>query len=342
MTYDSAELMHAHGPAPARGRIRCAPEDFLVDEQPAFEPSGAGEHVLLHVRKRNTNTDWLARQLARHAGVQPIDVGFAGLKDRDAVTTQWFSIHLPGKPEPDWRQLEDNDLQLLQIVRHHRKVRRGALRGNAFNLVVRSLHGDRQAVETRLRRIRDRGVPNYFGPQRFGRDGGNLNSADALFAGRLGRVSRHRRGLYLSAARSHLFNSVLAARVEDGDWDTGLAGDLMVLQGSRSVFGCEALDRTLRERLAAHDIHPTGPLWGRGQPGTRGECLALEQRVLQPFDAWRDGLERAGMKQERRALRVVPADLNWSWDADDVLRLRFALPAGSYATAVLREVADLE
>jgi tRNA pseudouridine13 synthase len=342
MTHEPADLMRAHGPVPARGRIRCAPEDFLVDEQPAFAPSGEGEHVLLHVRKRDTNTDWLARRLARHAGVRPVDVGFAGLKDRDAVTTQWFSIHLPGKAEPDWRVLEGDDLQLLRVTRHHRKVRRGALRGNAFSLVVRSLHGDRQAVETRLRRIGERGVPNYFGLQRFGRDGGNLNSADALFAGRLERVSRHRRGLYLSAARSHLFNCVLGARVEADNWDTGLPGDLMALHGSRSVFSCEALDKTLRERLAAHDIHPTGPLWGRGPLGTQDDCRELERRVLEPFGAWREGLERAGMKQERRSLRVVPADVHWRWDSDHVLRLQFALPAGSYATAVLREVLDIE
>lgn len=336
----SCPLTYVDGPAPVTGRIRVALEDFLVDEQLGFAASGDGEHVLVQVRKRGANTEWVARQLAEHADVRPGDVGFAGLKDRAAVTTQWFSVHLPGRAEPDWAALASGEFQVLDAVRHHRKLRRGALRGNRFTITVRELAGDHAALEERLQRIAERGVPNYFGEQRFGRDGANLQRADALLRGRLRRVSRHQRGLYLSAARSFLFNCVLAQRVTDGSWDRGLAGELMMLDGSHSVFAVDVLTDELQDRLAAMDIHPTGPLWGRGRSSTRGDCQALERAVLAPFAAWRDGLEHAGLSQERRALRVPVAGLRWDWPADEVLQLSFALPAGSYATAVLRELVD--
>lgn len=326
------------GPPLAGGRIRVAPEDFQVEEELGFEPDGAGEHVFLQIRKRNANTDWLARQLACVAGVRPAEVSYAGLKDRNAVTTQWFSVQLPGRDMPDWSDLLSDDVQLLNAVRNTRKLRRGALRGNRFTIVIRDLRGDAAELAARLMQVASQGVPNYFGAQRFGHDRGNLAKAVALFAGTLKVRDRHLRGLYLSAARSHLFNRVLSQRVADGTWNSALPGEAMMLDGSHSVFVADPIDATIAQRVTECDIHPTGPLWGRGNSLVRDQVLVLEAAALAPFETFRGGLEHAGLAQERRALRLRVADLVWEFPAVDTLQLRFRLAAGSYATSVLREV----
>lgn len=329
---------HAFGPPPAAGVLRRCPEDFVVDEVLGFHPDGEGEHVLLWVRKRGANTDWVARQLARLAGVRPADVSYAGLKDRDAVTSQWFSLRLAGAAEPDWSALAVDGVEVLEAVRHRRKLRRGALEGNRFQITVRDLQGERGTVAARLQAMAARGVPNYFGPQRFGRGGGNLEQAEALFAGRLRERNRSRRGIYLSAARSFLFNQVLSQRVEAGNWDAVLDGEALILAGSRSFFVAETADAETARRVADNDIHPSGPLWGRGEPPVQGAVRLLEEEALAPYPLFREGLEAAGMKQERRALRLPVSGLEWGFEDDDALRLRFFLPAGAFATSVVREV----
>jgi len=334
---------HAFGPPPVAGLLRRRPEDFAVDEVLGFAPDGEGEHVLLRVRKRGANTDWVARELARFAGVRPGDVSYAGLKDRNAVTSQWFSLRLAGAAEPDWPALQLDGVEVLEAARHRRKLRRGALAGNRFEIVVRDLQGSGAELEPRLQAVRERGVPNYFGPQRFGRDGGNLERAEALFAGRLNERNRNRRGLYLSAARSFLFNQVLAHRVRDGSWETALAGEALVLAGSRSFFVVEAPDAEVDRRLAEGDIDPSGPLWGRGEPPVQGAARALEEEVLAPYPLFREGLEAAGMEAERRPLRLRPQGLEGGLeDGGSALRVRFTLPAGCYATVVLRELVKTE
>lgn len=332
------QLPRAYGPPPATGSIRSRPEDFQVDELPGFEPDGEGEHLLLRIRKRNTNTDWLARQLARVAGLPAVDVSYAGLKDRNALTTQWFSLLLAAKPEPDWSQLESEDIQVLERARHGRKLRRGALQGNRFRLLIRDLDGERKPLEQRLEQLRRGGFPNYFGEQRFGHGYGNLERADALFARRLKRVDRHQRGLYISAARSQLFNQALAARLEQGTWNRPLFGDLLMLEGTESWFSAAEVTSELERRADELDVHPTGPLWGRGRSRLTGEAAATESAALAGFESWRQGLEHCGLSQERRALRVRVADLAWAFPASDQLELSFSLPAGSYATALLREL----
>jgi tRNA pseudouridine13 synthase len=334
------DLPHAHGGPVIRARLRASPEDFIVDEVLAFGPDGEGEHRLLKVRKIGANTDWTARRIALLAGVPAKAVGYAGLKDRHAVTTQWFSVHLGKRPEPRWRLLSDDGIEVLESHPHRRKLKRGVLAGNRFTLRLRGVTGDRDAVPARLGAIAANGVPNYFGPQRFGRDAGNLIRADALFRGRAGRVSRHQRGLWLSAARSQVFNEVLAVRVERGDWGLPLQGDRLQLRGSHSHFLAEVIDDPIRERIASGDVLPTGPLVGDGAPLTIGDAAALEQRVLIPFAGWIAGLAEAGLRQERRALRLDPEYLESDWPAADELRLCFTLPAGSYATVLLRELVD--
>ena len=332
----------AFGPAVLAARIRVSAEDFRVEELDGFEASGDGEHLLLTIEKRGMNTGYVAGELARWAGVPEVAVGYAGLKDRHAVTVQRFSVQLPGREAPDLALLERDGLRVLAHVRHRRKLPRGALAGNRFVLVLREVEGEHAAIEARLQEIARRGVPNAFGEQRFGHGGGNVGKALAMFAGK--RVGREQRSMLLSAARSALFNQVLAARVADGSWDSGMEGEVWALQGSRSVFGPEPMSDDIARRLAAFDVHPTGPLWGRGELRTQGACRALELAALEDVGALklREGLERAGLEQERRALRVRADGFAWEWLDDTSLRLSFSLSPGSYATAVLAQLGTIE
>ena len=335
----TASLPQAHGTPVLSARIRVAPEDFRVDEIDGFEPDGSGEHLLLTVEKRGMNTAFAAKLIAQWAGIDEAGIGYAGLKDRHAVTVQRFSVHLPRRVAPEVAALEDREgLRVLAAAWHSRKLPRGALAGNRFVLLLREAEGDRDAVEARLRTIAARGVPNYFGEQRFGREGDNVANALAMFAGR--RVARAQRTHLLSAARSQLFNRVLAARVEAGRCDAPLDGETWMLDGSRSVFGPVPFDATLAQRLAAFDIHPTAPLWGRGELRSTGDARALELEALADAEslALRAGLEAAGLKQERRATRLQPRELAWTWPAAGTLELRFVLPPGAYATTVLAEL----
>ncbi|SHE27359.1 tRNA pseudouridine(13) synthase TruD [Thermomonas hydrothermalis] len=334
--------VRAHGAPVLQARIRSVAEDFFVEELPAFAASGAGEHLLLTVEKRGMNTPFAAQRIARWAGVPVSAVGFAGMKDRHAVTRQRFSVWLPKRVAPPLEALQSDDLRVLDHVWHSRKLPRGALAGNRFVLVLRGVQGASEAIEARLRAIAAQGVPNAFGRQRFGRDGGNVAAALAMFAGQ--RVRRETRTLLLSAARSALFNQVLAARVAAGSWATALEGEVFMLDGSHSVFGPEPLTPALQSRLAAFDIHPTGPLWGAGDLRSVAAARALELAALADPDAMRlrAGLEQAGLRQERRALRLRPVALDWTWLQADTLVLRFVLPPGGYATALLDELGQIE
>ena len=337
----SDALPRAFGAPVLTTRIRSVPEDFFVEELPGFEPSGEGEHLLLTVEKRGMNTMFAAKRIAAWAGIAEMGVGYAGLKDRHAVTRQRFSVHLPRKIAPDLTALASDDLKVVDASWHSRKLPRGALAGNRFDLVLREVAGDRAAIDARLAEIAAHGLPNWFGEQRFGRDGGNVAAALAMFGGR--RVRREQRSILLSAARSELFNRVLAARLADGSWNRGLDGEVWMLAGSRSVFGPEPWSEALAQRLAAFDIHPTGPLWGAGGRRAQAASLAREDAALQADDAraMQDGLAREGLRQERRALRLRPDGLAWEWLDAATMRIAFALPPGSYATAVLHELGEV-
>lgn len=328
-------LPYAYGAPPVCGVIRSAPEDFQVDEELGFVPSGEGEHVLVQIRKRGMNTPDVARLLARHAKVAAREVSYGGLKDKHAVTSQWFSITLPGKVEVDWMSLNDERLTVLAAQRHQRKLRRGALLGNRFRIVVRHLHGDIQAIPERVRCVKAEGVPNYFGEQRFGRD--NVERARRMLAGTLRVKDRFEQGIYLSALRSQLFNAVLARRVSDDTWWRVLPGEAIILNGSRSFFVADTIDETLTRRLQEQDIHPSGPLCGSGELGCRGEALRLEEETLLPYASDGVALARHGLNMERRALRLISNDLHVVSDGND-LSCEFRLPAGAYATVVLREI----
>jgi tRNA pseudouridine13 synthase len=333
-----AGLARAHGAPVLTARIREVSEDFVVEEIDGFEPTGSGEHLLLTVRKRGMNTAFAAKRIAAWAGVAESAIGYAGLKDRHALTTQRFSVWLPKKAAPDLASLQSDDLEVLAHDWHARKLPRGALAGNRFVLTLRDVQGETQVIDARVQAIAARGVPNYFGEQRFGRGGDNVAKALAMFAGR--RVKREERTYLLSAARSELFNRVLAARVADGSWERGLDGEVWMLDGSRSVFGPEPWSEALTARVATFDVHPTGPLWGRGALRSEAAARACEEAALSGEDALRlrAGLESAGLNQERRSLRLRPESLTAAWRAPDALELRFSLPPGCYATSVLAEL----
>ena len=330
------DLPYAYGGPPLRGTLRATPDDFFVDEELGFAPEGSGEHILIRVEKRGANTDWVARELAKFAGVDPFAVSYSGMKDRHAVTRQTFSLHLPGKVDPDWTLLQRDEFHVLETARHNRKLKRGTHKRNLFKIILRDVSGDRTKADTIVESMARRGVPNYFGEQRFGRDSANVERALAMFAGR--RVQRHERSLLLSAARSHVFNLVLAERVARGDWNSPLDGDVWMLDGTHSIFGPEALTTELEERCERGDIHPTGPLWGAGELRTQDAAAAIESSIVGQNGALTDGLTSAGLKQERRSFVLMPQKIATEWLADDVLSLAFGLNAGMYATAVIREI----
>ena len=339
-------LARAHSGPVFPCRFRLSAEDFRVDEALAFELAGAGEHVYLQLRKIGMNTDEVAQLIMRLASVtrptiKKSDVSYAGLKDRNAVATQWFSVYLPGKQqeqlEPVWRNLESETLQVLQVTRHRQKLRRGALKSNTFQIILRDVQGEQRSVEQCLEIIERYGVPNYFGEQRFGHHESNIEKARALLAGNIKVKSKHQRSLYLSAARSLLFNQVLSQRVEQGIWNRAISGDALMLDGSHSFFVTETVDDIIQQRVIDFDIHPTGPLWGKGELSTQSEAKQFELNALTKEEELCEGLQRAGLEQQRRALRLRVQGMQHEWLASGVLQMSFSLESGAYATSLLRE-----
>ncbi len=290
------------------GVIRSKNEDFFVEEVMDISLAGEGEHVWLFVEKRGENTDFIARKIASHSGVRQMDVGLSGLKDRHAVTRQWFSVYLGNKPEPNWDELNDDQLQVISYERHSHKLRRGQHESNRFAIVVRGLEGDIDHLDMALTNVKERGFPNYFGEQRFGRKGANLANAAAMFEGRI-KAPKSKRGYYLSAARSFLFNLVLSERISNNDW--------------------------LEEPF-------TGPLYGelpRDHNSDYVGCSQLEQSIFEQYPELTKGLYANRLKMEERPLAVVPENMTWQLDGN-TLKLEFLLPSGAFATSLLSEIVN--
>ena len=306
---------NAYAPTGATATLKHLNEDFIVTELPLQPPSGEGEHLWLDVEKNGANTAFVAQQLAEATGVQERDVGYAGLKDRHAITRQWFSIYLPKGETPDLTVFQHPEFKVLGQSRHVKKLRRGDLQGNRFRIVLRDVTGDRDAIEANLNAVASQGSPNYFGSQRFGHDGGNVEQGRAMLAREIRVRNPKKKGIYLSAVRSFVFNEVLALRIQQGLWGKVLPGDVVDAAG-----------------------RPTGPLWGRGRVATTDHAQALENGVAERHATLCHGMEHAGLEQERRALVTSPVDMAWEWPQADQLVLTFALPAGNYATSVLDEV----
>jgi tRNA pseudouridine13 synthase len=306
---------NAYPASGASATLKLLNEDFVVTELPLQLPSGEGEHIWLDVEKNGANTAFVAQVLAEAAGVQERDVGYAGLKDRHAITRQWFSIYLPKGQTPDLTLVHHPEFKVLSQSRHVKKLRPGDLQGNRFRILLRDVTGDRAAIEANLQAVASQGVPNYFGAQRFGHDGGNVEQGRAMLAREIRVRNPKKKGIYLSAVRSFVFNAVLALRIQQGLWGKTLPGDVMDEAG-----------------------RPTGPLWGRGRLTSTDQALALESGVAERHATLCDGMEHAGLDQERRALVASPVDMSWEWPQADQLVLMFSLSAGSYATAVLNEI----
>jgi len=330
-----------------------SPEDFQVDEILGFEPDGDGNHWILHILKVNANTSELIEFLAKYSGCSERDVGFCGLKDRHARTTQWCTVPVGRVTDPidPWAFPWPESFQLIDAQRHGRKLRRGTHRGNRFQITLRDVQGTDPSWSNRIDVLQEQGFPNYFSEQRFGRDGANLGLVARM--GEVGarrRWNRRDRNWGLSTLRALIFNQVLSARLRAGTQARVLEGDVPNLMGSRSRFvaqGAELDD--LQDRLAAHDLSLTGPLWGDGPPSSEGAVLSMEQdaanQVLDAYgrDHWIDLLHRWNAEPDRRPLMVIPEQLRAELDNDArTLVLSFSLPRGSYATALMRELVSLE
>ncbi|CAM4004382.1 tRNA pseudouridine(13) synthase TruD [Psychrobacter arenosus] len=389
-----------------RATHKICPEHFIVNEQLDIEFSGEGEHLWVFIQKTGMNTVHAAKLLADWAGIPERDVGYSGLKDRQAVTTQWFSLRIPNRTLPevafnpslandtvlneqnesaavaiktaDETTTQQEQIAVLEQHWHNKKLSRGAHKANQFILTLTEVQADDQAaVEARLQQITQDGVPNYFGGQRFGHGGNNISEAlkwfhdEALKAassidkvpansanhsedklGKRGNRKKERKiskrlreqhSMRLSAARSLIFNRILATRVADNTWNSGLVGEVFNLAGTGSIFASDTLDATLLERVQAQDIHPTAPLWGLDNDKVIGEARELEEQIIasEPvLTRLAQGLEAQQIKAQRRALRLVPQELAWQWLDEASLQLQFSLPTGSYATSVLYSLVE--
>ena len=348
------EKAYLHGKPESSGILRSQISDFKVFEQLPFLPCGEGEHLFVHIRKTGANTLFVARELAKYFKVQEKLVSYAGLKDRFAITEQWFGVHVPGKQEYNLVDLNIEGVEVLSYKRHNKKLRTGALTGNQFELILRDVTAIKALTE-RWQKIVEQGVPNYFGEQRFGIGGGNIERALALFSGQKVK-DKKKRGIYLSAARSHIFNAVLNERIKQQCFEQVAIGDVLMLAGTQSVFHLDEVDSTIKQRFADKDVDITAPMWGAGELMTSNEPLLLEQRIAQENEEFCQGLPRFGLKQERRRIRLTVSDTSIellsahegsaqkgsAQEGINAVRISFFLPAGCYATTILRELLNYQ
>lgn len=335
---DMSRLTWLYGEPLSTGQLKANPEDFIVEEDLGFEPDGDGEHLLVRIRKNGCNTQFVAEQLARFAGVHPRAVSYAGLKDRHAVTEQWFCLHLPGKADPNLSQFALEGCEVIRAARHRKKMRIGTLKGNHFTLVLRQL-SNLADIEARLQRIAEQGVPNYFGEQRFGRGGNNLVQATRWANNEIQVRERPKRSFYLSASRSAMFNLIASQRLADNTHREVMLGDALQLSGRGSWFVAKEDEfDTLQPRVNSNELLVTAPLPGDGPLGTTDAAEAFEQSCLTECAALWSLIKRERVEPARRAVMLQPLNMSWkSWD-EVTLELKFWLPAGSFATSVVREL----
>ena len=331
-------LTYLHGKPQGTGQLKASPEDFLVVEDLGFEPDGEGEHILVRILKNGCNTRFVADALAKFLKIHAREVSFAGQKDKHAVTEQWLCARVPGNTMPDLSQFQLEGCQVLEYARHKRKLRLGALKGNQFTLVLREVSG-RDDVETRLQAIAERGVPNYFGAQRFGIGGSNLLGALRWAESGAPLRDRNKRSFWLSAARSALFNQIVSERLKKPDFNQVVDGDALQLAGRGSWFvATDEEQAVLQARVDARELMITAALPGSGDWGTQRTALEFEQTVLAEETALQSLLQREKVEAARRAMLLYPQQLSWNWWDDVTVELRFWLPAGSFATSVVREL----
>ena len=317
-------------------KAECA--DFVVKEQLGYDMSGDGEFVAVKVRKTDCNTLFVGEQLAKFAGISARNMSYAGLKDRKAVTEQWFSLQMPGQPTPDFSQFSLEGVEILEVTRHQRKIRIGSLQGNHFEILLRNAE-ETDELKVRLDFLAKNGFPNYFTEQRFGRDGNNLTQALRWANGEIKVKDRNKRSFYLSAARSEIFNLIVAKRIELGLAQQVLNGDILQLNGSHSWFMVDESEdlAQLQQRLAQQDVLLTAPLIGEEEKS----AVDFEHEIFTQHQALFSLMRQERMKAARRAILMQPQHFQWQFEPNG-LRLQFGLPAGSYATALIRELVNVE
>ena len=331
------DYQYLYGKPQCAAVIRTSNEDFLVTEIPAFEPDGEGEHWYIKIRKNGENSDWVAKQLAQFFKVTSKEIGYAGKKDRHAITEQWFSVCLPGVKTISMQAFNSASIEVLEVQKHSRKLRTGALKGNKFSLHLRDVSDDIEFAR-RLAMI-EKGVPNYFGEQRFGIAGGNLSRGISLLKEEFKERNRNKKGLYISAVRSWFFNHLLSARIQEQLWSKIMTGDVLMLNGTKSHFVADDIE-ALTLRMDDLDLHLTGPLCGRGRPLVTETAQQWENALLAPHSEIIERLEYTGLSQDRRSIRLLAGNLQSVCIQPGVWQVSFELPPGSFATSVLRELCD--
>ncbi|HAT7494089.1 tRNA pseudouridine(13) synthase TruD [Raoultella ornithinolytica] len=332
------ELTWLHGKPQGQGILKANPEDFVVVEDLGFAPDGEGEHLLVRILKTDCNTRFVADALAKFLKIHAREVSFAGQKDKHAVTEQWLCARLPGKEMPDLSKFQLEGCQVLEYARHKRKLRLGALKGNQFTLILREI-SDRDDVERRLQAVAAQGVPNYFGAQRFGIGGSNLLGALRWAESGAPLRDRNKRSFWLSAARSGLFNQQVSIRLKKPEFNQVVDGDALQLAGRGSWFVATPEERAqLQERVDNCELMITAALPGSGEWGSQREALAAEQAAVAEETQLQALLVREKVEAARRAMLLYPQQMSWNWWDDVTVELRFWLPAGSFATSVVREL----
>ncbi|MFO2805352.1 tRNA pseudouridine(13) synthase TruD [Legionella pneumophila serogroup 1] len=327
----------AYGIPNSTATFKLCPEDFQVNELFEGQFSGEGEHIVLKIEKKGLTTEEVVKSLARLIN-KPIKlISYAGLKDKQALTTQWLSIHAPGEVIEGIETLEAPGWKILECTRHNKKLRPGFLSGNHFTIALRDVSNETDLIH-RIEQIKLKGVPNYFGEQRFGRDGGNLIKAEEILVQGRKVKDRFLKGMYFSAARSWLYNLILSRRVKESSWNLPLLGDVIQLVGSNSVFvNDKSMDEQLLQRIGEKDVSPASPLPGRSKNLVKGPALQIINEVYAEWSAWLDGLEKNGLEEAWRANILYPEQIEYRINQGTV-ELSFVLPAGAYATVVLREL----
>lgn len=312
----------------AIGIFKSCPEDFVVDEILDWDFKGQGEHIFLQIEKTNANTAWVAKQLAKFYGVPPRDVSYSGLKDRHAVTTQYFSVRLPGVKPDSYNLPEHDEYRVVAHVLHDKKLKRGNHKHNDFTIRLRNVEGDNGLIEQRLSFIREKGCPNLFDSQRFGHDNNNLQRLTAWINGDIELRKRDEKSIVLSALRSSVFNRQLGERVKNNSWQQVLSGDTVILDGSNSHFVAEAIDDEITQRAAVKDIHPAGVLVGADSE------FAEQSETLTTL------MRREHVKVSYRSLRLNVQNLSWQREGTDYI-IKMRLPSGAYASGVIRQLCDI-
>ena len=325
-------LLYPYGDAPVAACYKSFPEDFEVEEMLGFEPTGEGEHLFIWVEKTGLSTPELITRIANDHAVNAAHISHSGLKDKHAVTRQWLSLHLPGQDSPI-ADSQGDGYRVLRQVRHLKKLRPGSHKANRFRLRLRQVRDFGESTRQQIEAVRNAGFANYFGEQRFGRQQDNVMRALQELDKR--RLSRTRRGLLVSALRSHLFNQILRRRIELDCWVTPLPGDVFMLRGSHSIFS-DDLDADFLERYRQLDISSCASLYGSGATMLTAEPLAIEQEIFAQHPEIVACLERQRSQLQMRPLRALTEDLDYSYDPRaGILELELSLPAGSYVTSLL-------